>query len=90
MGTVKGSRVILNPKPADLEQWESWARTFRKPLVPFVVFVMNAAVRYFREMERGRKTALDPIGLRLDQKDKLRARVEAARDALDKLAQSLR
>lgn len=73
-----------------MARWQMWAVHFRRPLPRFVVFVMGAAVRYFREMERMHRTDLDEVGLRLDLRDKLRAIVIQARDALDKLAESLR
>ncbi|HYO15652.1 MAG TPA: hypothetical protein VE685_20840 [Thermoanaerobaculia bacterium] len=87
---LKRPRVVVYPTPEQLARWESWANTWRRPLPRFVAFVMDYACHVLREQERGRRTDLDEIGLRLDQRDKLRAIVIQARDALDKLAESLR
>ena len=88
---LKRPRVVLCPTPEQMARWQPWADHFRKPnLSKFIPWLMDFAVRYMRQWERNQRTDLDKVGLQLGQRERLRKIVEDARDALDKLAESLR
>ena len=95
MAGLKRPRIVLQPKPGQLARWEKLAETWGRRTVPqLMVFVMDVAVRYFREMDRERKAAfsraaLDRFGLRLNERERLREAVKGAREALDKLVEVL-
>ena len=75
MAKVKRT-IAVHVSPEQLERWQAWASHFCRPLPDFITAAVDAAC--------------NDTGLRTDQREQLRAIVEQARDALDKLAQALR